>query len=60
MTVPDSDHQTATIEIQIGRSVSFKASARITPSGLLSVGVLTSLIILSASVLVHVSRQGTT
>lgn len=60
MNVPDSHDQTATLDIQIGRSLSFKASARITPSGLLSVGALTSLIILSISVLVHVSRRGTT
>ena len=44
-------HQTATIDIQIGRSVAFKASVRITPSVLLSIGVLVSMIVLSASVL---------
>jgi len=57
MNASGTHDQTATIDIQIGRSVSFKAAVRVTPSGLLSVGALTSLIILSTSALVHVSRK---
>ncbi|MGI4747727.1 MAG: hypothetical protein ACRYGI_11030 [Janthinobacterium lividum] len=59
MDVSGTHEQIATIDIQIGRSVSFKASVRITPSGLLSVGALASLIILSASVLASVPGKAT-
>ena len=46
----------ATLDAQFGRSGSLKLSARTTPAGLISVGVLVSAILLSTAVLVRAAR----
>ena len=50
--------QSAKVSFDIGKTARFKAQAKITNGGLLSIGVLVSSILLSTAVLVHVAVRG--
>ena len=47
----------ARLDLSLGRAVSLRSMARATPEGLMSVGVLVSLILLSTAVLVRAAKR---
>jgi hypothetical protein len=47
----------ASVDLRIGNSVSLKATARTTPAGLVTAGLMVGAIILSFAVLVRALRQ---
>src|SRR3954449_9838281 len=61
--VPANDSPThpeetkARVKLRIGKRVSLMATARTTPAGLVSVGVMVAAILLSAAALVHTARR---
>jgi hypothetical protein len=47
----------AKVKVRIGKRVLVMATARTTPAGLVSVGVMVAAILLSAAALVHTARR---
>ena len=56
-SLPHPEKMKANIKLRIGHCVMIMATARTTPAGIVSVGVMISAIVLSAAVLVYAARR---
>ena len=57
-TVPSHpEEMTARVNLRIGNGVSLKATARATPAGLVTVGIMVSAIVLAVATLVWAARR---
>jgi hypothetical protein len=54
---PHPEEMKANVELRIGDRTVVMATARTTPAGLISVGVMVATILLSVAALVHTARQ---
>lgn len=54
---PHPEEMKAKIKLRAGKRVLVTATARTTPAGLISVGVMVAAILLSTAVLVHAARR---
>lgn len=54
--VPHPQEMKSTVELRIGRVISFQAVARTTPAGVVSVGIALSLAVLAFSALARARR----
>lgn len=54
---PHPEEMNASLHLRIGSNVSLHATARATPAGLVSVGVLVAAVLLSAAALVRAARH---